>query len=184
MDHFKRGVKTQEGKEISKYNAVRHGILVQTLLPEELEAAETIRLQLMSEYAPKTLTEELLIETIVVAYTRRHRATQAELDFIKQIYNPAVYEEIVITAPLLNNPLSGDTLSGIKERIIVKEAYRARVSPDEVDTIDKTFARYINTCERQLFRALHELQRIQSIRKGLKPTSVAIDLTSERGGED
>jgi len=50
----------------------------------------------------------------------------------------------------------------------------------EANTIDRTYTQYINTCERHFFRALHELQRIQSISKGLKPATMADDFISER----
>lgn len=180
----KRGVKTPEGKQISKYNAIRHGILTQVLLPNETTEAEIIKEQLTNEYEPKTLTEELLIETMVIAYTRRQRATNTEREFMLQVLNPAIYEERSITPPLLENQPIGDSVSGIKEMILIKPAYTAKVAPEQIDIVDRTFARYITTCERQFFRALHELQRIQSIRKGLKPTSIAVDFTNEARNED
>lgn len=180
----KGGVKTRAGKEITKYNAVRHGVLKQVLLPDEVTDAETITNQFISEYEPQTLTEELLIETMVTAYIRRQRATNAEREFFMEVLNPAVYEERIITPPTFDNSWVGDAVSGLKELKLIKPAHYARISSDKVDTIDRTFARYINTCERQLFRALHELQRIQSIRKGLKPASVAVDFISERQSEE
>jgi len=182
--NHKCGVKTQTGKEISKYNAVRHGVFRQLLLPDEIGEAQTITDQFMSEYEPKSLTEELLIETMVTAYMRRQRATNAEREYIMEILNPAVYEERIITSPSPDASWVGDPMSGLKELKLIKPAHHARISSDKVSIIDRTYARYINTCERQFFRALHELQRIQSIRKGLKPTSMAVDFISERQSED
>lgn len=46
--------KTIEGKDISKYNAIRHGVLTKVLLPEETSDAQTIKDQLISEYTQKT----------------------------------------------------------------------------------------------------------------------------------
>jgi len=182
--NHKCGVKTQTGKEISKYNAVRHGVFRQLLLPDEIGEAQTITDQFMSEYEPKSLTEELLIETMVTAYMRRQRATNAEREYIMEILNPAVYEERIITSPSFDESWVGDAVSGLKELKLIRPAHHARISSDKVDTIDRTYARYINACERQFFRGLHELQRIQSIRKGLKPTSMAVDFISERQSED
>lgn len=177
-------MKTQDGKQISKYNSVRHGVLTQVLLPVENDEAQSMKNQLIDEYHPLTLTEDLLIETMVIAYIRRQRATNAEREFMMQVLNPAVYKERVISPPLLDNPPVGDTISGIKEVILVKPAYKAQVSPDDIENLDKTFDRYMTSCERQFFRALHELQRIQAIRKGLKPTSVAVDFISEEKREE
>lgn len=180
----KGGVKTPAGKEITKYNAVRHGVLKQVLLPDEVKNAESIKDQFVSEYEPKSLTEELLIETMVTAYIRRERATNAEREFFMEILNPAVYEEKVLSAPLLPDDLVGDAVSGLKKMTLVRPAYYARITSEKVDAIDRTYARYINTCERQFFRALHELQRVQAVRKGLKPTSVAVDFISERQNDN
>lgn len=178
------GVRTPEGKAISKYNAIRHGVLTKVLLPDETKEAQIIQEALTADYLPKTLTEQLLIETMAISYVRGQRATNAEREFMQQVVNPAIYEERIISPALLDNLQVGDTISGIKELVLIKPAYKAQVSPDDIDTIDKTFARYINTCERQFFRALHELQRIQSLQKGLKPTSLAVDIMGVSRDED
>ena len=68
---------TADAKEVRKYNATRHGVLTKVLLPDEAVEAQRINEQLTAEYQPKTLTEELLVETMVVAYVRRERATNA-----------------------------------------------------------------------------------------------------------
>lgn len=176
--------KIVDGKKISKYNATRHGVLMKVLLPEEAEEAQTIQEQLTDEYQPETLTEKLLIESMAIAYIRRERAINAEREYMLQILNPPVWEERVITAPLIENLQSPSAqLYGEKEVVLVKEGYKAKITNGEINVVDTTFARYINTCERQFFKSLHELQRVQAVRKGLKPTSVAVDFTGERSEE-
>lgn len=138
--NHKGGVRTPQGKAISKYNAVRHGVLKQILLPDETDDAQTIKDQFMSEYEPQTLTEELFIETMTTAYIRSQRATNAEREFFMEILNPAVYEERVITPPILDYPFVGDAVSGLKEMKLIKPAHYARISSDKVNTIDRTFA--------------------------------------------
>ena len=103
--NHKGGVKTQIGKEISKYNAVRHGAMRKVLLPDETSEAEAITEQFMNEYEPKSLTEELLIETIVTTYMRRQRATNVEREYVMEVLNPVVYEERIITPPSLHHHL-------------------------------------------------------------------------------
>jgi hypothetical protein len=136
------GPKTEEGKAISKYNAVRHGILTRILLNHELEEADIIQKKLLEEYQPQSITEELLIETLVIAYMRRQRAC------CQEIYGIGVLSY-------------ASTSSGAE-----------------------TFLQYITTSERQFYRALHELQRIQAIRNGFKPTSVAVDIIGESQRSD
>jgi len=141
MTNNKVGVKTAEGKEISKYNAVRHGILVKVLLDDELDNANIIQNKLLEEYRPQSITEELLIETMVISYVRRQRACFQEINGIGVL------------------------------------SYTSTSSGAE------TFLRYITTSERQFYRALHELQRIQAIRNGLRPTSMAVDFIGANNGD-
>lgn len=67
------GVKTDEGKEVSKYNAVRHGILNKLFNPDELDEAQVIQKYLLQELQPQSFLEELLVETMTLAYVRRQR---------------------------------------------------------------------------------------------------------------
>lgn len=126
------GPKTPEGKAVSKYNAVRHGILVKVLSGQEVAEANVIQNGLMSELKPKSLLEELLIETMAITYIRRQR----------------IYQQ---------------------EQILVLDA--------SDDILGNSLNRYLTTSERQFYRALHELQRIQAIRDGARLTSTAVDIT-------
>ena len=126
------GPKTPEGKAVSKYNAVRHGILVKVLSGQEVTEANVIQNSLMSELKPKSLLEELLIETMAITYIRRQRIYQQE-------------QTLVLDA---SDDILGNSLN-----------------------------RYLTTSERQFYRALHELQRIQAIRDGARLTSTAVDIT-------
>ncbi len=65
------GPKTEEEKAISKYNAVRHGVLVSVLPDYEHDEADIIQNKLIEEYQPQSITEELLIESMVLSYMRR-----------------------------------------------------------------------------------------------------------------
>lgn len=77
-----------------------------------------------------------------------------------------------------------DPYGGLIEKILVQPGQKAWISETQIDTIERTYARYIATCERQFFRALHELQRVQSIRKGIKPTSIAVDFLNDNKTDD
>ena len=126
------GVKTEAGKEVSKYNAVRHGILKKLFNPVELVEAQTIYKRLFEELQPQSYLEEMLVETMTLSYVRRQRVYIADM---ADLY-----------------PVS-----------------------------DEKSTRYLVASERQFYHALHELQRIQAINKGFKPTSMAVDII---GGRD
>ncbi|MCP4261192.1 MAG: hypothetical protein GY774_27350 [Planctomycetes bacterium] len=86
----KGGVKTQEGKAIVKYNALKHGLLAKETVitvgegaesPEEFNSLlEDMRTQLN----PMGTLEEMLVEKIVVAYWRLRRAYRYEVGLIRK----------------------------------------------------------------------------------------------------
>ena len=165
QNSLKGGVKTQTGKDIVRNNSIKHGVLNGVLISTEADQAQEIHTKLNEEYKPETPTENMLIETIAISYVRLQRALKAESDFLAQTLNPTVYEEVVVVPPLLaNRPVN--PLEGKTEIVVIEDGYNAKITSGEIDVIDRTFARYISTCERQFYKALHELQRVQMIRKG------------------
>ena len=85
----KGGVKTPEGKEIVKYNALKHGLLAKeavitvgdgTESPEEFNALlEDLKTQLK----PEGTLEEMLVEKMAVSYWRLRRAYRYEAGLIR-----------------------------------------------------------------------------------------------------
>ena len=155
-----------------RFNAVKHGVMQKALMPEEYRVARQIYDSFVAEYKPATFTERLLVETMMLAYLRRQRALFAEREFFLQVKSPPVYEEKVISMGIMDG--REEILNGIKEMVLVS-GHVSEISGEQVDVADKTLARYVTTCERQFYRAMHELQRIQAVRKDLRPTSVAVD---------
>ena len=86
----KGGVKTSEGKEIVKYNALKHGLLAKEAVvtigegaenPEEFNA---LLADLGTQLQPQGTLEEMLVEKIAVAYWRLRRAYRYEVGLIRQ----------------------------------------------------------------------------------------------------
>lgn len=171
-------VKTEQGKEMRKYNAVKHNVLRQGLLESEIKDAISLLEALQKEVEPVGILEELLIRRLVVAHMRTSRAIWAEKSNIYYIERPAVFEER-FKGSTQKAPDLSPTLT---QFVQVSGAPKPWLDENKISEIEKTFVRYITSCERQFFRLLHELQRVQAIRKGLKPTSVAIDIIGENGG--
>jgi len=85
----KGGVKTPEGKEIVKYNALKHGLLAKEVVitvgegaenPEEFNA---LLEDLGTQLQPQGTLEEMLVEKIAVAYWRLRRAYRYEVGLIR-----------------------------------------------------------------------------------------------------
>jgi len=74
------GVKTEEGKAISRFNAIKHGILSKEILLTSEDENSLLELgkNLRSELKPQTEIELLLIDRIVANTWRLRRALKAE----------------------------------------------------------------------------------------------------------
>lgn len=144
------GPKTEEGKAVSKYNAVKHGLLSEQVLMENEDGNALLELEkkLRSELKPATEIEFLLVDKIASNFWRLKRALSFE-------------EGEVICTQLLTSSSMG----------LMHDADR--------------FFRYETMLERGIYKALHELERIQAKRNGEKvPPPVALDIEVSGSKED
>jgi len=135
------GVKTDEGKAVSKHNAIKHGLLSQQVLMEGEDKETLLELEkrVRSELKPTTEIELLLVDRIITNFWRLRRLLKLE------------------DGEVLDKGFRGDKL------IIKSNA--------------DLFFRYEAMLERSIYKALHELQRIQAARAGEKPPApIAIDV--------
>ena len=154
------GVKTEEGKEISKYNALKHGLLSKEVLLEKEDEQNLVELgkRLRNELKPAGELEVLLADRIVANFWRLKRALEVEKNAMEWRKN---YKEI--SFGLDDEPESQKKKKQIKAMIVN-------------DDMEKLL-RYETTIERSIYKALHELQRIQAARAGEKPPApLAIDV--------
>ena len=85
----KGGVKTPEGKEIVRYNALKHGLLAREAVITVGEGAENpdefgaLLEDLSTQLQPQGVMEEMLVEKIAVAYWRLRRANRYEVGLIR-----------------------------------------------------------------------------------------------------
>jgi hypothetical protein len=158
----KGGVKTQQGKNISKYNAWKHGILSNTVSEYEINDFEMLYKRLENEFRPETTIEFLLVERIALYQIRLYRASKAEARYIKESLAPSSLPNF----DFLHGPVIEDD----------KEKYGHRLKRNVIEGINNLYLRYEKTLENRLYRALHELERIQRTRKGERvPPPLTID---------
>jgi hypothetical protein len=153
------GVKTEEGKAVSRYNALKHGLLSkEVLLADEDETALIeIGKRLRFELQPKSELELVLVDRITANTWRLKRVMQIEREMIEDGQNNSFNSK--------------------------KSIGKGFTSYDAVhnDTYGKLI-RYETTIERGIYKALHELQRIQAVRSGEKvtpPVAVDVDISQE-----
>lgn len=153
------GVKTEEGKAISRYNAIKHGLLSKEVLLGDEDETVLVELgkKLRLELQPQSEFELVLADRITANIWRLKRVMQIEREVIEDQKN--------------------DTFNS------KKSIGRGFTSYDSVhnDTYNKLI-RYETSIERGIYKALHELQRLQANRKGEKvplPVVVDVDISKE-----
>lgn len=155
------GVKTEQGKAVSKFNAMKHGILSKEILIDGedemalVELGKKLRLQLV----PEGELELILVDRIVSNVWRLRRLLRVEKSTMEWSRDDTLYDSLDF----------GNKTEGQKER----KAERDMITSFAIPHI----LRYETTIERSLIKALHELQRMQAARKGEGfPLPVAVDI--------
>ncbi len=168
------GVKTPEGKSVSKFNAITHGILRNSITEYEQEFYSKISEDLEAEYQPQGVTEQILIERIVICYLKLFRLQKAETEFMKSKLNPHI----------VSNPNDELVKSLLGKEVIINEGYTPRLSVENIEQLANIYSRYETTIENRLFRAIHELERAQKVRRGeniLQPVAIDINQVGSFG---
>ena len=153
----KGGVKTPAGKEVSKLNALKHGLLSQQTLMDDENESELIELgkNIRADLKPVGTIEMILVERIIANTWRLKRVLKAEVEMIEHD--------------------TGDDSS-----------FGKALSYDFAnhDSYGK-FTRYETSIERGIYKAMHELQRIQAARNGEKPPlPMALDVIIDHENEE
>lgn len=146
------GPRTAEGKALAARNATRHGLLsAEALLPDDDGATfEAFAGALRAELAPGGELEGLMVDRVVACAWRLRRVLRVEAELFQE------------------------------GRVDYSDAERgigfAFVKSGGADRF-ATVSRYEAGLERSMFKALHELQRLQAARNGeAVPLPVAVDV--------
>ena len=159
------GVKTQEGKEISKMNALKHGLLSKMVLIEGEDEQSFIELgkQLRFGLKPIGELESLLLDRMIANFWRLRRANEVEKNFMERMKN---YDD--------------DDYDFSRET--EEQKARRRMASMIVHGSIEKIIRYESFIEKSIYKSLHELQRIQAVRSGDKvpaPLVVDVDVSNE-----
>jgi hypothetical protein len=184
------GPRTPEGKTAVRLNALTHGLRSEEiLLPgEDGEAFRELGERLRAELQPVGELENLLVDRIVTAYWKLRRldrveagifvwersaemAERAEREAKEYEAGDADWVWEAVTTEITDHKKHGEALARARRMRGEQE--------DETATLGRTFARdadganafpklsrYETSIERQIYRALHELERRQAARGG------------------
>lgn len=154
--------------KLTRLNAVKHGLLSNEVLMkgEDGEALAALGERMRQELSPQGELENILVDRIVSSIWRLRRALRIETQYLDQ--QPSGQNSNLLAALGRQDPML---------------ALAPHALPRETRVADwMNLNRYESAIERQIYKALHELQRIQSEKRGEKPPlpiAVDVDIAKE-----
>ena len=147
----------------TRFNAVKHGLLAQGVT--ELDNAEgylELLRDLKKERKPVGVVGIYLVESIAHGIVKSRRVRRLEAEFISEILNPPIYKTglRVELAKELSATVSDPGLP-------------ASLSSGTVQTLFHLYQRYGTAIEKEIYRALHESERMQRHRQDQRVPSPA-----------
>ncbi len=139
----KGGPKTPEGKKKSSRNARKHGIFVEALTNDDREELSDLHERFAEDLQPTGSVEETLVEKLAVCYLRLQRCARAEAEYHHATWTPVPPK---------------------KRRRCLNPGSYFKSGP--FSRIVKLVQRYDTSITNQFLRVLHELERLQRIRRG------------------
>ena len=152
---------------LTRLNAVKHGLLSNEVLmkDEDGEALAGLGERMRQELLPQGELENILVDRIVSSVWRLKRALRVERQYLEQQPSEG-------RANLLGSLKGDHTLSILTGQKTDLGSITAWMN----------LTRYETTIEKQIYKALHELQRIQSEKRGERPPlpmAIDVDVTKE-----
>jgi hypothetical protein len=138
-----------EGKAISRFNALKHGILRESVTDYEKSDYKLIYDELVQEFSPNTTTGFMLIDMLTSDYVKLIRINKAEAEFFSSRINPHIekkmYEKIL------------DDMN----MVTVREGSIPKIIPDDVAKLD-LYSRYETSVRNRIVKYLGLLQNLHS----------------------
>jgi hypothetical protein len=129
------GPKTAEGKQIVKFNALKHGLLSKEIIigdgegQEDEKAYQDLHFQLTNDLQPVGVLEEILVEKIAICYWRLKRAVRSETGEIRKRLDIFSWSELMAKADQFRSdkqfaPLTKDFSKFLKSSIGISHLIR------------------------------------------------------------
>ncbi len=145
----KGGVKTPEGKAVSRLNARKHGIFASALTQYDQKDIQNIHAELVASIRPVGPVEEMLVEKLAHTYLRLQRCARAEAE-----YHIRTWE----------SPSDDDFALGRWARKVKHGMHASHFHSGRFAEAVKLFPRYDTTLTNQFVKLLHEIERMQPMR--------------------
>ncbi len=139
------GVKTTDGKAISKMNALKHGILAYTATDYDPVSGVEIFEQLSEEFGTGTPSRHLLVEQLALTVLRLARCVRAETEILREGLNPRIVETKSFDWPM-------------SEEIVHSEGELATLSTEFLERLALLYERYEPRLVSRMLRLLDALK--------------------------
>lgn len=150
------GPQTEEGKAVSRLNALTHGMLRDALTEYEQGVEFGVLEDLRREFSPDGALQNILLERIAVHYVKLNRITRAEQEFIRSILNPRkVTRHRTDEIGMIEEALMA------YEETVENEGYVPQVGAEAVERLYSVYARYETNVENRMYRAIRELLELR-----------------------
>jgi len=144
------GVKTAEGKAVSRLNARKHGIFASALTDYDEEAIQGVHGELAAWIQPVGPVERMLVEKLAHTYLRLQRCARAEAEYHITTWE-AKTDEFALEHWVKTVKLG---------------MHASHFAPGWFERAVKLFARYDTALTNQFVKLLHEIERLQRMRLG------------------
>ena len=151
----------------TRFNATKHGLLGKGITElDDAAGYRTILSDLIREKNPVGAMEMYLVESAALDMVRWLRARRLEAEYITSELNPP-----------LEAPAPMGDLSDLFKGQLVDPGLPAAITSDSGQRLVNIFQRYETNTANRLFRTLHELERLQRMRRGeVLPAPSTVDV--------
>ncbi len=186
------GPKTTGGKNIARFNALKHGLCAeQVVIPgENPEEFEALRQRLVREVCPKDLIEEQLVDWIALSSWRMNRGATFEAALFTYLRLQTEFEqvstELEMIDPVEISADMGSTLTEFGKALLKVLQRKCEVGAElesaktvlgkaleKGETTLMNVMRYQSAAEHSFCRALRELDRRLAKRQERGPNSIS-----------
>lgn len=135
------GATTEAGKEVVKYNALKHGILKSEMSPYENSNIEDIKEELFDDFKPTSKIQGYILERVALHLVKLKRINKAEKEIILSHLHPEF------------SPL----------KLGEKDTYYAKLGAGSIKVLTEIYQRYEISEENRMYKALEQLKEVKTI---------------------
>lgn len=149
------GVKTLEGKQISRMNALKHGIMAKLKTKfDDIEYLEIFEM-FSDEFGADSPSRAILIEQLSWTYLRLRRCIRFDSEAIREALNPPRYETVIIEKAFDLGLLNEDKT----ETRLVDLGEPATLNVSTLDRLDGLYSRYEPVLTSKLIKLIEILSQ-------------------------